>query len=218
MKRCRRYRLWSLRGRINRCGRVGGAKHLSAGKLLERINSSCSSGRERRKSVSGMIGRLIWAAYQGNLEMVKYCVANECPIDEDACAYAAENGHLECLKYLHEEAKAPWDSDTATWAAQNGHLHILEYLVERKYDKYDELACMWCGRERPLGLFEVLARNRQSALGRCAVRYAHREQPPRVFTIPPRQRLSSTNRLVSRRRNFTHLINTHTHKEREGKN
>ena len=22
------------------------------------------------------------AAYQGNLEMVKYCVANECPIDE----------------------------------------------------------------------------------------------------------------------------------------
>ena len=29
-------------------------KHISAGKLLERINSSCSSGRERRKSVSGM--------------------------------------------------------------------------------------------------------------------------------------------------------------------
>ena len=68
--------------------------------------------------------------------MVKYCVANECPIDEWACAYAAENGHLECLKYLREEAKAPWDSGTAIRAAQNGHLHILEYLVERKYDQY----------------------------------------------------------------------------------
>ena len=45
------------------------------------------------------------AAEQGNLEMVKYCVANECPIDEYACACAAENGHLEVLKYLHEEAK-----------------------------------------------------------------------------------------------------------------
>ena len=29
------------------------------------------------------------AARQGNLEMVKYCVANECPIDVEACACAA---------------------------------------------------------------------------------------------------------------------------------
>ena len=39
--------LWRVaRGRVT--------KHFSAGKLLERINSSCSSGYERRKSVSGM--------------------------------------------------------------------------------------------------------------------------------------------------------------------
>ena len=50
------------------------------------------------------------AAEQGNLEMVKYCVANECPINGWACAEAAGNGHLEVLKYLHEEAKAPWES------------------------------------------------------------------------------------------------------------
>ena len=84
------------------------------------------------------------AAEKGNLEMVKYCVANECPIDEEACAYAALKGHLECLKYLREEAKAPWDSRTASWAAENGHLHILEYLVERKYDHFDEDACTGC--------------------------------------------------------------------------
>ena len=30
-------------------------KHISAIELLKRINSSCSSGRERRKSVSGMM-------------------------------------------------------------------------------------------------------------------------------------------------------------------
>ena len=81
------------------------------------------------------------AAIQGNLETVKYCVANYCLIDSEACAYAALNGHLEILKYLREEAKAPWDSRIAAWAAKNGHLHILEYLVERKYDKYDERAC-----------------------------------------------------------------------------
>jgi hypothetical protein len=70
------------------------------------------------------------AAGQGNLEMVKYCVANECPIDEFACANAAKNGHLECLKYLHEEVKAPWTYHTASWAARYGHLHILEYLLD----------------------------------------------------------------------------------------
>ena len=64
------------------------------------------------------------AAYRGNLEMVKYCVANECPIDESACAAAAIGGHLEVLKYLREEAKVPWDRHTAYWAALNGHLHI----------------------------------------------------------------------------------------------
>ena len=51
------------------------------------------------------------AADQGNLEMVKYCVANECPIDEYACGWAAAQGHLEVLKYLREEVKAPWDSE-----------------------------------------------------------------------------------------------------------
>ena len=80
------------------------------------------------------------AARKGNLEMAKYCVANECPINEWACTEAARNGHLECLKYLREEAKAHWDLRTAAWAAQNGHLHILEYLVERKYDEYHEFA------------------------------------------------------------------------------
>ncbi len=72
------------------------------------------------------------------MEMVKYCVANECPISVLACANAAARGHLEVLKYLREEVKAPWDAETAEWAAKYGHLHILEYLVERKYDEYDE--------------------------------------------------------------------------------
>ena len=53
------------------------------------------------------------AAYQGNLEMVKYCVANQCPINEWACAHAALKGRLECLKYLREEVKATWGSWTA---------------------------------------------------------------------------------------------------------
>jgi len=113
------------------------------------------------------------AARQGNLEMVKYCVANECPIDEWACAYAALNGQPECLKYLREEAKAPWGYATASWAAENGHLHILEYLVERKYDKYFGLACFWAAGNGNLDCLKYLHETAKAPWDEEAVRGAH---------------------------------------------
>ena len=134
-------------------------------KLLKRINSSCSSGRERRNKCKWDEWTINTAAGQGNLEMVKYCVANECPIDVEACACAARYGHLEVPQILTRRSRKRLGiGDTANLAAENGHLHILEYLVERKYDKYRRKCVLVCSRVRPLGLFEVLTRNRQSAL------------------------------------------------------
>ena len=141
------------------------------------------------------------AAYQGNLEMVKYCVAKKCPIDAWACAEAAGNGHLEVLKYLREEAKAPWDSETAAGAAKFGHLHILEYLVERKYDQYSEWACMDAAKFGHLDCLQYLHETAKAPWDSRAVRYAQ-ERPNRMRTIPPRQRLSVTRLLAIRTRNF----------------
>jgi hypothetical protein len=118
-------------------------------------------------------GTIEAAARQGNLEMVKYCVANQCPIITGACASAAESGHLECLKYLREEAKAPWDSWTATRATQNGHLHILEYLVERKYDEYDENACRYAAGNGHLDCLKYLHETAKAPWDEDAVREAH---------------------------------------------
>ena len=105
-------------------------------------------------------GTIIEAAEQGNLEMVKYCVANEYPINRNinrnACAFAAKNGHLEVLKYFREEAKAPWDDLTADWAAKMGHLHVLEYLVERKYDQFDVSACWFAAENGHLDCLKYL--------------------------------------------------------------
>jgi hypothetical protein len=123
--------------------------------------------------------RTIWAAArQGNLEMVKYCVANECPINVFACAYAAESGILECLKYLHEEVKAPWDDCTASSAAFNGHLHILEYLVEREYDEYDEDACEFAAGEGHVDCLKYLHETAKAPWDYRAVRYAHENEHP----------------------------------------
>ena len=121
-------------------------------------------------------GTIEEAAYHGNLEMVKYCVANECPINRNinrnACAFAAGNGHLEVLKYLREEVKAPWDWRTAAWAAHNGHLHILEYLVERKYDKYDERACWYAAEKGHLDCLKYLHETAKAPWNYWAVRVA----------------------------------------------
>ena len=43
------------------------------------------------------------------------------------CALAAERGHLECLKYLHENG-CPWTDLACSHAAVNDHLACLKYL------------------------------------------------------------------------------------------
>ncbi|CAL6399693.1 unnamed protein product [Bathycoccus prasinos] len=105
------------------------------------------------------------AARQGNLEMF--------PIDWRTCACAAKNGHLEILKYLHEEVKAPWDWDTAAWAAENGHLHILEYLVEREYDQFDEYALQWAAGNGHLDCLKYLRETAKAPWDSRVVYYAH---------------------------------------------
>ena len=71
------------------------------------------------------------AVLQGNLAMVKYCVDNACPMDEDACTVAALNGHLDVLKYLHEN-DCPWTSRACRIAHKNNHVDCLNYLIEQK--------------------------------------------------------------------------------------
>ena len=47
-----------------------------------------------------------------------------------ACEFAATHGHLDCLKYLHETAKAPWDSDAVWEAHKNDQTECLQYLLD----------------------------------------------------------------------------------------
>ena len=54
------------------------------------------------------------------------------------CEYAAYNGHLECLKYAHENG-CPLDEDTFENADFYEYLECLNYLIEKKcpgYEKY----------------------------------------------------------------------------------
>ena len=87
---------------------------------------------------------IIVAARLGNLEMVKYCLENDCPINIKMCPYpcwqAARFGHLDILKYLHENDCA-WNTDTFYWALENNHNDCFEYAFEQKcpgWETYEE--------------------------------------------------------------------------------
>ena len=98
-------------------------------------------------------------------------------MNESACAFAAFNGHLEVLKYLREEAKAPWDDLTASWAAAKGHLHVLEYLVERKYE-YSEWACMHTAKNGHLDCLKYLHETAKAPWNSAAIRVAREKNQP----------------------------------------
>jgi hypothetical protein len=44
----------------------------------------------------------MYAAAKGHIECLKYAHENGCPWKEDTCTQAALGGHIECLKYAHE--------------------------------------------------------------------------------------------------------------------
>ena len=49
---------------------------------------------------------------------------------EFSCESAAKFGHLDCLKYLHETAKAPWDHVAVFAAHKNNHTECVQYLLD----------------------------------------------------------------------------------------
>ena len=78
------------------------------------------------------------AVKKGHYECFKYLIENRCYLDRESCLkicnLAAENGHLQCLIYCHEN-EFFWDHSTCSIASKNGHLECLRYLHQHD--------CLW---------------------------------------------------------------------------
>jgi hypothetical protein len=87
------------------------------------------------------------AANKGNLEMLKYCFANDCPCDEKrACVLAAKQGHLDCLRFLLDKLKPSREVEISVTkdAAYHGRLDILKYCIEERKITDRLEGCLMC--------------------------------------------------------------------------
>ena len=71
-----------------------------------------------------------WAAEFGQAKTLRFCLeALGTPTKVDTCKRAAAAGSIECLEILRShDPPAPWNTEVCAAAAQNGHLDTLKWL------------------------------------------------------------------------------------------
>jgi len=116
----------------------------------EERDSSIYCRKHKTSLIGAGCGRIDWvergglfdedtcsvAAREGQLRILQWLRARECPWDKRTCRAAARNGHLQLLKWAREEG-CPWDYLTCSGAAYGGHLQLLMWAREQ--------GCPWDG-------------------------------------------------------------------------
>lgn len=99
------------------------------------------------------VGRITcaWAAEKGHLNCLRYSFENRYPWYLNTCNWAAKAGHLDCLKYLHENG-CKWGKETCYMATESGKLNCLTYLHENGCP-WDEATCSRAVRQEHLNYF-----------------------------------------------------------------
>ena len=70
------------------------------------------------------------AAKGGNLEVLKFLLSLDCPMAEDVCIIAAENGHLELLKWAKLNSNVWQDAMMFPAAAKSSREDLHQWLLE----------------------------------------------------------------------------------------
>ena len=97
------------------------------------------------------------SAFNGHLDCLKYAHENGCKWDENTCINAAKNGHLECLKYAHENG-CLWNEGICYYAANYGHLECLKYAHENGCP-WDKCTCNYAALNGHLNCLKYAHKN-----------------------------------------------------------
>jgi len=141
------------------------------------------------QSYEGYKDTISYAAYNGQIETIKYLVDLGYNGDKNAITYAAQNGHMEIIKYL-ESLGYKGDEWTINNAASNGHLEIIKYLVGLGY-KGNENAINWAAENGHLETIKYLV-----GLGYKGTEYA-------IYWAAEDGHLETIKYLIEQKYNFT---------------
>uniref|UniRef100_A0A7S1V2C5 Uncharacterized protein n=1 Tax=Sexangularia sp. CB-2014 TaxID=1486929 RepID=A0A7S1V2C5_9EUKA len=85
------------------------------------------------------------AALHGHVEVLRWLLARECPLDDGVIVEAARGGHVPALECLVDEFGVALVDEAADGAAHRGHLEALQWLVSHGCPVNQErVACCAC--------------------------------------------------------------------------
>ena len=96
------------------------------------------------------------AAYEGHLDILKGCREHDCPWNQWTCDNAAEYGYLEILKWCRQQdPPCPWNENTCACAAGAGQFEILKWCREQDPPcPWDESTCVNAALEEHWDIFK----------------------------------------------------------------
>jgi hypothetical protein len=92
------------------------------------------------------------------MELLKWGLEQNCLLDSETAFQASKNGHLELLKFVHEEKDCPLTEPCILVAAKRGHTEVAKYLYDLNiYGESDKIWIFSSYSEDPRGFMEFLA-------------------------------------------------------------
>ena len=128
-------------------------------------------------------------AIKGNhLNIVKWLLKNNYELTDcctkNAMEYAALYGHIEIVKYLHENTHLSGVEGCTTFAmnmaASNGHIEIVKYLHENRTEGCTTYAMDNAARNGHIDIVKWLHENRTEGCTKIAIKYAARNGHTRI--------------------------------------
>ncbi len=148
--------------------------------------------------IAAKIGYLSGIVYSTNLTFTTY-----------AMDFAAANGHLEVVKWLHNNRKEGCTTWAMDWAALNGHLDVIKWLHENRTEGCTKYAmdmstrnghlevCMWLHENRTEGC-TVYAMDWAVKNGHCdVIKWLHKNRKENIRHTYSMHRMVIEAKLIS---------------------